>query len=368
MFVQKDAIVGLDVLTNVAIKGLSTMYDQNAQLFCERAVKQEHGVYSVGHSHWETYHALLGLNEAFHYDLKIPLNVESITERFIAADTPGESIGHLGSYLWLVARAMPQMLASKYDILDLPGALERFNSDKTGTTRALSFFLIGLSELRLSDAEEPVYLDEVAYMTKQLLFVNYGGFGVFRSLVKGGISAKKKNPYGSIIDQVFTMYAFTRYARAFEDEHALVVARECATNLLQNQGELGQWWSLYEVATGTVARTFPVYSMNQDALVPMALLAVAEQTGDDYLDAISYGMQWLFAHNEMDLRMVDPGLSMIWEGVHDGKSKLYQSDGRAFDGLKPQRGKNKVLNVVLECRPSHLGWLLYTLSGYMEGT
>ena len=365
--VKKEVISGLDALVTVAIEGLTSMYDHESHMFCARKVRTGTDIKNEGLSYWETLNALLGLNEAYQYDLKIPFNLEQVTRYHIERAADIDDMRHLGAYLWLAARAMPEALFNLYEKIVLPDALDRFNENREGRTIDLCFLLIGLCEIRLSDGEEPVYLDELAYMTRQLLFTCYGGFGIFRSVHHQKQAPKKRVKYGRFTDQVFAIYAFMRYAQAFEDRQSLKIALECAQQLVQNQGELGQWWDLYNVEKGKVARKYPVYSMHQDALAPLALLGVGERTGHNFEDAVNYGVHWLNRNNEIDMPMISTSLHVIWEGMHDAKRKLYIEEPYSGLTYRPGKEKPRTLTAAFECRPSHLGWLLFALSGYIEG-
>ena len=364
--VKKEVIAGLDTLISVAIQGLISMYDHESHMFCARKVRVGTDIKNEGFSYWETLNALIGLNEAYQYDLNISFDVETVTRYHIDRAADLEDPKHLGAYLWLVARSMPETLIDVYEKIVLSHALDRFNDNREGRTIDLCFLLIGLSEIRLSDGEEPDYLDELAYMIRQLLFMCYGGFGVFRSVHHLKQAPKKRVKYGRFTDQVFAIYAFMRYAQAFDDPQSLDIALECANHLVKNQGELGQWWDLYEVEKGKVARKYPVYSMHQDALAPLALLGIGERTGQDFEEAVNYGIVWLSRNNEIDIPMISPSLQVIWEGIHDAKRKLYTHEPFSALTYRPSKEKPRTLTAAFECRPSHLGWLLFALSGYAE--
>ena len=355
------------MLIKSAIQGLTSMFDQHTKLFCARAVRDGDKLRNEGASYWETLNALLGLNEAQQYDLEIPFDLAAATNYHIEKAAQLSDPAPPGSFSMVYGPVLtPENLAPLYDKIVLTDALDRFNENREGTAKELSLLLIGLSEVRLSDGEEPDYLDELAYMTRQLLFVCYGGFGVFRSLHHQGQKSKKKTRYGTFSDQAFAMYAFMRYAQAFEDEQSMVIALECARHMVRIQGELGQWWSLYDVQSGMVARKYPVYSLNQDALAPLALLGVGERVGENFLDVINDGILWLHSRNEVDIHMVNRSFNVIWEGVHEVKKKLYSEDIVPPINILSQKEKKRALAVAFDCRPSHLGWLLFALSGYAE--
>ena len=364
--VKKEAILDLGTLTQVAIEGLTSMYNRDANMFCARKVRNGVDIKNEGLSYWETLNALIGLNEAHQYDIPIPFNLEEVTKYHVERARDIDDPRHLGAYLWLAARSMPESLSSLYEKIVLSDALDRFNENREGRTIDLCFLLIGLSEIRLSDGDEPVYLDELAYMTRQLLFVCYGGFGIFRAMHHLKQTPKKWVKYGRFTDQAFAIYAFMRYAQAFDDDQCLKIASECAQHLAENQGELGQWWDLYDAERGKLVRRYPVYSMHQDALAPLALLGIGDRTGHDYSDEVNAGVHWLRRNNEIDMPMISSSLHLIWEGIHDSKRKLYQDESFSSLTYRPGKEKPRTLSASFECRPSHLGWLLFALSGYLE--
>ena len=363
---HKEAATLLRPFVEVAIQGLAQMYDPQKGQFCRRVVRQGADVQVQGYSSYESVVALLGLYEAYHFDIHVPFNMLELTKRYAEGVFEFSSLTELGVALWMMARSHPEHLGALYEQISLSTALDEYADARAGNTKALSSFLTGLSEIRLSDGAEPAQLDELALMVRQMLFVNYGGFGVFRHTGKRSLLSRTAVRYGTLQDQVFGSYAFARYSRAFNDDQALEVALQCAKQLVANQGELGQWWHSYEVSTGNKARKYPVRSVNQGALVPLALNEVSKLAGLEVADAVEYGLLWTLGENELDMNLLDRERVVLWEGVYDTRYNTYAKEWSVTKGLRPQKDKKRTLTLSWECRPSALGWLLFALSGQLE--
>ena len=62
---------------------------------------------------------------------------------------------------------------------------------------------------------------------------------------------------GNFADQIYPIYALSKFATAFDLEEPLDAALECAMVVCHLQGNLGQWWWFYDVETGRVACHLP---------------------------------------------------------------------------------------------------------------
>jgi hypothetical protein len=171
----------------------------------------------------------------------------------------------------------------------------------------------------------------------------------------------------SFADLVYPIHALSRYARLTGDRRALSVASRCAERVVELQGRDGQWWWHYDVRTGRVLEPYPVYAVHQDAMAPLALLALKEASGLDFDEPIARGLRWLESAPELQGRpLVDRPADLIWRKVarHEPR-KLARSLQAAATRLHP-RLRLPALDYVLppgavdyEDRPYHLGWLLY---------
>ena len=85
---------------------------------------------------------------------------------------------------------------------------------------------------------------------------------------------------------MYPIQALARLHRSADDPEALAVAGTVAGAICSAQGADGQWWWHYDSRTGAVVEGYPVYSVHQHAMGPMALLDLADAGGDGHLDAI----------------------------------------------------------------------------------
>ena len=185
--------------------------------------------------------------------------------------------------------------------------------------------------------------------------------------VIGNIGPWYRAHVGSFADQVYPLQALARLQASSDDPEALAVGSSIAEKICAAQGEAGQWWWHYDSRTGRVVEGYPVYSVHQHAMAPMALLDLADAGGDLQMGSICRGLQWLADPSETaeDLILDSPGVT--WR-------KVARSDHRkAVRGLRAASTRVRpgfrlsLLDRVFppgavdrECRPYELGWLLMT--------
>ena len=138
------------------------------------------------------------------------------------------------------------------------------------------------------------------------------------------------------------------------------------------QGPDGQWWWHFDVRTGRVVERYPVYSVHQDAMAPMALLALREACDVDHGAAIERGLKWLDRPSEIEGGLVDREADLIWRKVarrEPGKlSRTVQAVASWSHPIMRVPGLGLVCRpnaIDYECRPYHLGWLLHAWPAYL---
>ena len=189
--------------------------------------------------------------------------------------------------------------------------------------------------------------------------------GVFPHTIGGDLS--KRSHVLCFADLVYPTLALAQFGAAIQDRSFVGCAARCADAMCQTQGDAGQWWWHFDYRTGRVIERYPVYAVHQDAMAPMALLAVASASGSHYDDAIARGLDWLGSAPELDGgSLVDHEAGLIWRKVarrEPGKLTRYLQAGVSrihsrlrmpgVDTLFPPTA------IDYEDRPYHLGWLLY---------
>jgi hypothetical protein len=171
---------------------------------------------------------------------------------------------------------------------------------------------------------------------------------------------------GSFADQIYPVQALARLHASADDPEALAAADSVAAAICAAQGEAGQWWWHYDARTGAVVEGYPVYSVHQHAMAPMALLDLADAGGECYLAAICRGLRWLSQRPETGEELVLDQPPVTWRKVaRADRRKLVRGVRSVSTRLRPGV-RLAVLDRLFrpglvdhECRPYELGWLLY---------
>jgi len=183
--------------------------------------------------------------------------------------------------------------------------------------------------------------------------------------VIGGQGPWYRSHIGSFADQVYPIQALARLHGSADDPSALGAAEAVADAVCSAQGEAGQWWWHYDSRTGEVVEGYPVYSVHQHAMAPMALLDLADAGGQSYLEAICQGLRWLARPPETSEDLVLDEPPITWRKVARGDRKKTVRGLRAASTRLHPGMRLTVLDHVFrpgavdhECRPYELGWLL----------
>jgi hypothetical protein len=185
---------------------------------------------------------------------------------------------------------------------------------------------------------------------------------------------------GSFASQVYPILALAQWVEAYKDARVTEMLRNAASKTCELQGPAGEWWWIFDARSGTVFLDYPVYSVHQDAMGPMALLAASRtlQT-KDYLPAIARGLEYLFEYkNPLNGdRFINQQESVIWRavvrdvpgedpadtpfGLGAAETKRMRCAGRPrlLRELPPLASEFRVLK---EARPYCPGWILLAYS------
>ena len=175
----------------------------------------------------------------------------------------------------------------------------------------------------------------------------------------------------SFASQVYPLHGLAAAARAF-DEPVLDECRACSAHLVELQGPLGQWWWFYSTERPCVIEGYPVYSVHQDAMAYMALAPLHRLGVEDFAEPLWRGITWLHGDNELKRPLVVSEPAFIFRAIQRRGSHPDRYGGisarnrwklvMASHGLlspPATRARPDELEVLEECRPYHLGWLLY---------
>ena len=346
-------------LIDLSLKGLSGMYDGGKGLFCFRTIHSPHGLLHEGVSLRYTLISLIGLCRAENRGYHVPLRLQSMADSLLHHVDRIENIGDLGLLLWLCSVAKPDK--SRRIVHQRVSDVVAGNVAVPDDTTELSWLLTGLSSLVSSEIIPRPSVADAASKLYLCLKRNYGGHGIFRHQNQKSLAGFFRGRIGTFADQVYPICALSSYARAFDRREALDMAVSCAKKICELQGPLGQWWWYYDSARGETAGSYPVYSVHQDGMAPMALLELQRSTGLDFSQSIYRGLQWIFGNNELLCSMVAEEHSLIWRCIHFGGHRRDIDLIKSVFRMKPAVNENQ-LSVLFECRPYHLGWLLYAFA------
>ncbi|HST64573.1 MAG TPA: hypothetical protein VLM05_05235 [Mycobacteriales bacterium] len=188
---------------------------------------------------------------------------------------------------------------------------------------------------------------------------------LFGHVTGPGLVPRYRDHVGCFADQVYPIQALARLHASAPDAEALAAAERAAERICALQGPAGQWWWHYDARTGEVVEGYPVYSVHQHAMAPMALLDLADAGGQVDLDAIGRGLSWMVAAPETDEPLIldKQGLTVRKVARRDPR-KLVRGIRAATTGLRPGL-RLGALDLVWpavaldrECRPYEFGWLL----------
>lgn len=348
-------------LNRSAAKTLVTMIDPDTQLFCHRVVNGADGPVREGISPRYTTMSLLGLNRWKQAGGESHA-IKSVTEALLADPSWLDNIGDLGLMLWLSAHVMPEEIESSFHRLSLNPAFARLSEAKSPTME-LAWLLTGLvyaAPLLPRDRQETAWsLAEEAYGG---LIENQGKSGFFgHQSSSAGLRGRIRGHIGSFADQVYPIYALAQYGKARGGKDAVDRATRCADGICRAQGELGQWWWHYDARAGRTFQKYPVYSVHQDGMAPMCLWAAGEASGKDYSEWIYKGLSWIYGMNELGYDMREPSSGMIWRCIYS--QGFRRRTREVLNLLGMGLASTSDLKVLYECRPYHLGWLLYAFAG-----
>lgn len=354
-------------LCALAVQGLPPMFVASEQLFCHRRKLVDDRLVCQGISQRYTIITLLGLAAWERSGASSPIDAVRLMPRLLDNLTWLQGVGDLGLLLWLCTETSPKGVERLLGEIDFESALGRFPDGRAGSTTEVAWFLTGMSKAMLAMRQSPIKLRKAAMQAYELLRRNQGPAGIFSHMrTARTLAGTLRSHIGCFADQVYPIVALTAYAEVSGQTEALHRAKACAEAICRAQGPLGQWWWHYDSSTGAAIGRYPVYSVHQDGMAPMALLALSKADGGNYVEAVYKGLDWIYGANELGLNLCDPMRQVIWRSIQPGgKYSTYLAGALGMLGVEAAP-KARQLRVNYECRPYHFGWLLYAFSGHQH--
>jgi hypothetical protein len=355
----------IPTLNDLALRSLVALFDEKEKLFCRCVTLMEDGFYREGTSRKRTIIALLGLHRLAESGGPLPLDVASIREVVLRNTNWVRSVGDLGLLTWFTAECVPEKLGILFNGLDFEKMLDSYSDGGQASTKGLAWLLAGIAHARLACPGTLPDLTDVAVKAYHLLQDNQSEGGIFGHATSPRFLQRTFwNRFGTFADQIYAVYALTIFARAFQIEEPLGSALGCANAVRALQGEMGQWWFLYDKRACRVVNRYPVFSLHQDGIAPVGLLALQEATGQSFHGSIYKGLSWAAGVNEIgdDLRNLDRGL--IWDSIEPRRRIAnYWEAALSFMNIS-REPQVESLRIRHEARPDHFGWLLYAFGRF----
>jgi len=353
-------------LTSIAVEALAAMFQPQQRLFCFRLrPSQAAPGYTVpqGVSHRYTATVLIGLagqelqlaDNVLHH-----LSAGHVCSALLAdLDRTGD-LGQVALTLWACR------------LLEHPGsaqALKRLQATDPANTPCPTVELAWSLTALTADANAPTDKLLAQAVARRLINSFNPHSELFPHWPHWETMTSLRRHVTCFADLVYPIQALAHYHRAAGDAQALDIASRCAARMCQLQGPAGQWWWHYDCRTGKVIEKYPVYSVHQDSMAPMALFALKRAGGHDHQQAVERSLAWLERPPEIPNSLIDTQANVIWRKVARREpGKLARSANAlasrlhpamrvpALDALLPPRA------IDYESRPYHMGWILHAWS------
>ena len=268
--------------------------------------------------------------------------------------------GGIGLIIWANAVWEMKSLAELQQQLNIP--FENFSAYLISlTTMETAWLVSGLLHeyQRNQEAKTKKYLD-IALNTLLSRYQSSSHLMVHAD-AKAPWSHRLRRWVANFADQIYSVQALAFAAIVIKNEIAKQTAVDLANQLAKLQGKLGQWGWHYNPHNGEILQLYPVYSVHQYGMAPMAFAALQVAQVSNFDRVIQRGRDWL-EHNEMNLKMIDRQANTIWRDIeyHQNLFKKISRQTSSLLGRKEQITTNQSnLKLNYETRPYEWGWCLY---------
>jgi hypothetical protein len=349
-------------LVNVSRRGLGQMYRADRRIFAHTLRRQTGGGTTLE-------------GESVRYSAIVLLGAANLSDREQAEIFGGESALELADRLLGVADKISDLgdlalltwAAAELGHPGLSDAVQRLLATYADAAACYTVELAWTLSALVAAAEHCDVREPIERIRGRLLEGFCDEAGVFPHVVGGAAERWYRSHVACFADQVYPIQALARGHAALAHERSLSAANRCAARICELQGEAGQWWWHYDARTGEVIEGYPVYSVHQDAMGPMALLDLAHAGGENFDAATRRGLSWMRRAEEVGHSLIDEEQMVIWRKVARGEPwKLLRAVRAAVSRVRKDL-RLRLLDqlfrptvVEYESRPYHLGWVLHT--------
>lgn len=349
----------LQRLLTLCIRGLPRMYDPAAKQFAFTRKRFGDRLELRGVSLRYAAITLLGAQFLPEREQRAVLSGETAAEMTARLASDLDGIRNLGDAALLLWAAAELHLAQVAPLLTHVRKL--LKTDPQGFVVENAWVLSAL----VAAAPQIEVGDLLPGARQRLLATFPGSAGVFPHWLAGRNAPRLRRHVGCFADQVYPIQALAREYVLNRTQQSLDAAARCGAQICKLQGAHGQWWWHYDARRGTVVEGYPVYTVHQDSMAPMALLDLSQAGGPDHMAAVALGLRWMTQHPERNVELIDDELGLIWRSIRRADpAKSVRKVRAAATAVAPGLRLGFLDSVYppgrvdYEDRPYHLGWIL----------
>jgi hypothetical protein len=372
---QYDLTNSFQSLAQLSLNVLPRMLEPGADLFCFKRQHNGQDDINVGTSFRYSAIALIGVASYCGSDALTRDPYSRVLEGLRASfkrDPNALDTGELGLLLWLTG------------YLDLPEKDPIVRALGAAVQRGMSCDSMNLS-LALSGLAQAECLHDplIETLVPRILAAFNPSTGLFALNQAGPVPAIRNRfrvNLGSFASQVYPLVGLSLLARVNGMSDLVKIIRHSVGTTVRLQGDRGEWWWIFDTGNGSVVLDYPVYSVHQDSMGPMALMAAGRVEGVPcHFEAIQKGLDFLAEYREpgTGLPFMDLEQAFIWRaavrpskedpadlpfGVSNEEFLWMRSFGRPKWLRTASQPKLDGSRLLREMRPYCPGWILYASS------
>ncbi len=353
-------------IKQAAIKGLLSYYnDPNNKMPYTTVYKTEKYWNLVGYSLRYTAISHIGISKWLAYHPQDENQLPELWSRILNELPKINDIGDISLCLWAGCEGTLDRLIEL--ILDKFISIWREQKDKCNSVE-LGWVLKACLMVCDVMPDSSQKVDSILKDSYVRLSNNYNPMAhLFCRHKRKGFKQKVSGQIACFADQVYPIVAMSHYGKRFDDKKAKMMAAEVVDKICEYQGRQGQWMWHYDVTHNRLCEEYPVFSVHQHAMAPMAIFASDQVNGQNHRQQIALGLKWLFGNNELGENLVLPEQGIIWRDIERDEPEKWSRNVKGLCytyGLK-QLGDfltekhSEKFKINYECRPYELGWILY---------
>jgi hypothetical protein len=366
-----EGIAYLGRLRDFALRRLPGMIDPRTQLFSCRSTLDAGTWRNEGVSVRYSAIALLGLLEADRKGWPHVLPAERIALELHRRHRDVDNIGDAGLIVEALAGSVRRGLIARERLVEAADhALLLVRNDGAAKHRVVgsmehAWMLMGLLACREHGFESGSHEAALEQVHADLLlnFNERSSLFSFSRKQRAGRPPKLKR-LSFFAEQIYGILALSSYYEATGEQSALRRACSCADAIISFQTAAGGWPWRYHAPRGTLAEVYPLFSVHQDGMAPLALARLESLGAGRYLSKAFKGILWLDGRNEFRRPVFDESRDIVWRGVRrKGPFALISELNKtcALINVRSHRYTDRaapILEFIPEVRSYHLGWIL----------